>query len=241
MTPEQLRELRGRFYSPLPLSQYSLAKRIFIRLAALILYCCVYIIGLTMKWEVRGAQGRRGGLPPEQPIIYVFWHNRILPATWFFRNMSIVVMTSQSADGEIIARVIQYFGYGAARGSTSRGGSKALREMASCLKQGWDVAFTIDGPKGPMYVAKPGAIQLSKLSGCPILPVCQTPLDFYEVKSWDRFRIPKLFTRGLISYAPPIYVSRESSDEEVAMLQKHLQHELERLHRESEEWRARHT
>lgn len=235
---QQLRELRSRFYSPSSLHQYPLTKRLFIRLAALLLYCCVYLIGLTMRWEVRGAEGRRGGLPVDQPIIYVFWHNRILPATWFFRDMGIVVMTSQSTDGEIIARIIQYFGYGAARGSTSRGGSKALREMASCLKQGWDVAFTIDGPKGPIYVAKPGAIQLAKLSGCPILPVCQTPLKFYEARSWDRFRIPKLFTRGLISYAPPIYVPKESSEEELGALQQHLQQELERLHRESEEWRS---
>ena len=121
-------------------------------------------------------------------------------------------MTSQSYDGEIIARLIQYFGYGASRGSASRGGSRSLREMASCLAAGFDAAFTIDGPKGPIYVAKPGALQLAKLSGCPVLPVCQTPLRFWELKSWDRFRIPKFFSRGLIAYAPPIYIARDCSE-----------------------------
>jgi lysophospholipid acyltransferase (LPLAT)-like uncharacterized protein len=145
-------------------------------------------------------------------------------------------MTSQSYDGEIIARMIQFFGYGASRGSTTKGGSKSLREMASCLHAGFDVAFTIDGPKGPIYQAKAGAIQLAKLTGCPILPVCQTPMKYWQLKSWDLFRIPKFFSRGLIAYAPPIYVSRDSSEEEVTAKQAQLQSTLEWLHQESEEW-----
>ncbi|MCS6884778.1 MAG: lysophospholipid acyltransferase family protein [Acidobacteriota bacterium] len=226
-----------KFYIPQRLENYPFWKRIFIQLTSLLLYCCVYLIGLSMRWEVRGASDRRGGIDDRQPLIYAFWHNRIIPATWFFRHLRIVVMTSQSADGEIIARVIQRFGYGAARGSTTRGGSKALRELADCLKQGRDVAFTIDGPRGPIYVAKPGAILLAKLSGCPVLPVCQTPLEYYEMNSWDKFRVPKPFTCGLISYAPPIYVPKNADEKLLEQLQQRLQKELDRLHAESELWR----
>jgi lysophospholipid acyltransferase (LPLAT)-like uncharacterized protein len=236
-SPDRVEALRSRVYKPLPLSQYSFLQRLFIRLFAFALFLLIYFIGRTMRWEVADRKGKRGGLPPEQPLIYVFWHNRIFPATWFFRRLGIVVMTSQSFDGEIIARIIQRFGYGASRGSASRGGSKSLREMASCLASGFDAAFTIDGPRGPIYVAKPGSIQLAKLSGSPVLPVCQTPSRYWELKSWDRFRIPKPFSRGLIAYAPPIYVARDSSEAEMESKQAELQSALERLHRESEDWR----
>ena len=236
-SPERIESLRARVYKPAPLEQYKPSQRLFVKISAFILYYLIYLIGLTMKWEMSGGTGKRGAVAPEQPLIYVFWHNRILPATWFFRRLGIVVMTSQSYDGEIIARLIQHFGYGASRGSATRGGTKALREMASCLAAGFDTAFTIDGPKGPIYIAKPGAIQLAKLTGCPVLPVCQTPSNYWELKSWDRFKIPKPFSRGLIAYAPPIYVARDSSEADMEAKQAELQSTLERLHRESEDWK----
>ncbi|MBI4853647.1 MAG: lysophospholipid acyltransferase family protein [Acidobacteria bacterium] len=236
LSKERADNLRKQVYSSAPLDQYPKKKQLSIRFAAFLSYLLVYLIGCTMRWQMFRGNDRRGNIASDQPLIYVFWHNRILPATWFFRNLGIVVMTSQSYDGEIIARMIQLFGYGASRGSTTKGGSKSLREMASCLQAGFDVAFTIDGPKGPIYQAKPGAIQLAKLTGCPILPVCQTPMNYWELKSWDRFRIPKFFSRGLIAYAKPIYVSRDSDEQEVLAKQNELQSVLEWLHQESEEW-----
>lgn len=236
---ERVDALRARVYHPAALEQYTVKQRFIIRVTSWLAYCLVSLIGLTMRWELSGGSGKRGEVAADQPLIYCFWHNRILPATIFFRNLGIVVMTSQSFDGEIIARMIQRFGYGAARGSASRGGMRALREMAACLKAGFDVAFTIDGPKGPIYQAKPGAVQLAKLSGCPILPVCQTPSSYWELKSWDRFRIPKPFSRGLIAYAPPIYVDRNCSEAELAEKQQQFQATLARLHAESELWRDR--
>jgi hypothetical protein len=236
LSKERADNLRKQVYKAALLDQYPRKKQFFIPFAAFLSYLLVYLIGLTMQWQLIRGKDRRGDIAPTQPLIYVFWHNRILPATWYFRNLGIVVMTSQSYDGEIIARMIQLFGYGASRGSTTRGGSKSLREMANCLQAGFDVAFTIDGPKGPIYQAKPGAIQLAKLTGCPILPVCQTPMKYWELKSWDKFRIPKFFSRGLIAYANPIYVSRESTEEEVLEKQEQLQMALDWLHRESEDW-----
>ena len=236
LAPERIAKIKQQVYQATLLEGYPRKKQLIIRFAAFLAYVLVSLIGLTMRWQMLGGLDRHGDIPITQPIIYVFWHNRILPATWYFRKMGIVVMTSQSYDGEIIARMIQLFGYGASRGSTTRGGSKSLREMASCLQAGFDVAFTIDGPKGPIYQAKPGAIQLAKLTGCPILPVCQTPMKYWELKSWDRFRIPKFFSRGLIAYAPAIYVSRDSDEQEVETKQTQLQNALEWLHTESENW-----
>lgn len=229
--------LQHRVYHPAPLETYKTQQRLFIRFAAFIAYLLIYLIGFTMRWQMVGGSTRRSDIAPDQPLIYVFWHNRILPATWYFRRMGIVVMTSQSYDGEIIARLIQFFGYGASRGSASKGGSRSLREMASCLNAGWDVAFTIDGPKGPIYIAKPGAIALAKLTGCPVLPVCQTPSKYWELKSWDKFRIPKFFSKGHIAFAPPIYVARDCDEAGMAAKQEELQAALERLHNESEGWR----
>ncbi|MBK7993928.1 MAG: DUF374 domain-containing protein [Blastocatellia bacterium] len=147
LAPERITKIKQQVYQATLLDGYPRKKRFIIRFAAFLAYLLVSLIGLTMRWQMLGGSDRHGDIPLTQPIIYVFWHNRILPATWYFRKMGIVVMTSQSYDGEIIARMIQLFGYGASRGSTTRGGSKSLREMASCLQAGFDVAFTIDGPK----------------------------------------------------------------------------------------------
>ena len=115
-------------------------------------------------------------------------------------------MTSQSFDGEYIARFIQRFGYGAVRGSSTRGGVGAIVEMARLMRAGCTTAFTIDGPKGPRYVAKMGAVLLAKKSGHPILPVTMALERYWTTPSWDLFQIPKPFTRARVYVAPPIYV-----------------------------------
>src|SRR5579884_3490984 len=102
-------------------------------------------------------------------LVYTFWHREICAATWFWRKRGIVVMTSQNFDGEYIARIIRKHGYGAARGSSSRGARRALVEMIQGLQQGRDAAFTIDGPRGPRFVAKPGSVILAKATGAAIL------------------------------------------------------------------------
>ncbi|MEW6733642.1 MAG: lysophospholipid acyltransferase family protein [Acidobacteriota bacterium] len=236
---ERIETLRRRVYHPAELTQYRWHERLLISIAAFLGFCLVYLIGRTIHWEIRNGIDRRGEVPVGQPSIYTFWHNRILPATWFFQDMGIVVMTSQSFDGEIIARMIQYFGYGASRGSTSRGGSRSLREMAACMQAGFHTSFTIDGPRGPVYVAKPGALQLAKLTGCPILPFCISTKGFWQLRSWDGFRIPKPFSPGLVNYGTPIYIARDCDEETFAAKQAQLQETLERLHQESEVWRTR--
>ena len=127
-----------------------------------------------------------------QPI-FAFWHGRILPATLFWKNRGIVVITSQNFDGEWIAGIIRRFGYGTARGSTSRGGARALVQLRRDLAGGKPAGFTIDGPRGPARVAQPGAVFLAGATGQPILPFHIEASSAWTMKSWDRTQIPKPF------------------------------------------------
>ena len=170
--------------------------------------------------------------------IYTFWHNRVFLATYFWRRRGIVVMTSQSFDGEYIARFIQRFGYGAARGSSTRGATGAIVEMVRLMRTGCPTAFTIDGPKGPRYVAKMGAVLLAKKTGNPILPFTITARKSWEAKkSWDGFQTPKPFTRARVDIARPIYVPSDATDEVLEAKRDELQGALDQINQQGEEWR----
>lgn len=138
-------------------------------------------------------------------------------------------MTSQSFDGEYIARFIRRFGYGAARGSSTRGGTGAIVEMVRLMRAGSPTAFTIDGPKGPRYVAKMGAVLLAKKTGQPILPFTISARRFWEAKSWDRFQLPLPFTKARVVIAPPIYVPADAGDDALQAKRDELQQALERI------------
>src|SRR5687767_1154177 len=194
----------NRAYEFADLSEYSLKDRFLIRAADLVFYVLIKLIGLTARFEVIGWENheeieKNGSLP-----IYVFWHDRIFLTTYWWRKRRIVVMTSRSFDGEYIARFIQRFGYGAVRGSSTRGGVGAIVEMARLMRVGCTTAFTIDGPKGPRYVAKLGAVMLAKKSGHPIVAVTMALARYWKVPSWDSFQIPKPLTRSRVYVEPPI-------------------------------------
>ena len=188
----------------------------------------VDLMSQVENWE---AATRDGQVP-----IYTFWHNRVFLATYFWQKRRIVVMTSQSFDGEYIARFIQRFGYGAARGSSTRGAVGAIIEMARLMRSGSPTAFTIDGPKGPRYVAKMGAVLLAKKTGQPILPFTITAQHFWEAKrSWDGFQVPFPFSRARVDIAPPIYVSADANDEELEAKRNELQAALDEINRSGED------
>src|SRR6185369_8854904 len=138
------------------------------RLIAWIGYIAINIIGRTIRWQSEGDSHLDDILNSGKRAIFTFWHGRIFPATFYWRHRGIVVMTSMNLDGETIAQCIQRFGYGAARGSSSRGGLRALAEMIRLVRDGRDTAFTIDGPRGPRYVAKQGPVLLALKSGAAI-------------------------------------------------------------------------
>ncbi|HEV2764653.1 MAG TPA: lysophospholipid acyltransferase family protein, partial [Pyrinomonadaceae bacterium] len=149
-----------------------------------------------------------------------------------------VVMTSRSFDGEYIARFIQRFGYGAARGSSSRGGVGAVVEMARLMRAGSPAGFMIDGPRGPRRVAKPGAVLLAKKTGQPVLPFTVEAERHWRVRSWDRTQIPVPFTRAAVRIAPPIYVPPDADEAALAAKLGELQRALDALTRRGGDWRA---
>lgn len=226
-----------RAYSFAPLDSYSLKDRLLIRAADLVFFLLINLIGRTVKFEIEGwenweAASLGGNLP-----IYTFWHNRVFLSTYFWRRRRIVVMTSQSFDGEYIARFIQRFGYGAARGSSSRGATGAIVEMIRLMRSGCPTAFTIDGPRGPRYLAKMGAVLLAKKTGNPILPFAITAEKFWEIKSWDGFQVPKPFTRARLEIGEPVYVKADTDEAGLKAKRDELQHALDELTRRGDEWR----
>lgn len=147
------------------------------------------------------AEGRR--------IIYVVWHGKLFLATYVHRKKNIVILTSLSKDGDMLTAILEKFGYRCIRGSSSRGGTKALREMIRVIKEGYDCAVAVDGPRGPLHEVKPGAIFLSQLTGAAIVPVsCEVERKKVFEKAWDKFELPIPFSRARISYGAPFYVKR---------------------------------
>jgi lysophospholipid acyltransferase (LPLAT)-like uncharacterized protein len=224
-------------FKPADLSAYSFKQRTLIRLADWTFYALIKLIGATVRVEHEGAENYRAVETAGKLPIICFWHNRIFLGTYFHRNRRIVVITSQSFDGEYIARFIQRFGYGAIRGSSTRGGVGALVEMIRLMKNGLATSFSIDGPKGPRYVAKSGACLLAKKTGNPMLPFLVEAEKFWEIKSWDKLQIPKPFTRAKFFHAAPIYVSASADDAEIERKREELQKALDELVELGKQWR----
>jgi hypothetical protein len=208
-------------------------QRVEIFLLSFLGWLLVWLIGSTLRCQVEGWDNFQESKRRKRPIVYCFWHNQILSASHFWRFKDIVVITSQHFDGEVIAGIIRRLGYGSARGSSRRGSVKALLQLRRCIEQGKDVAFTADGPTGPAYQVKAGPVWLSRRTGAAILPFHIEPKDYWALKSWDGFRIPKPFSRALVKIGRPLRVSSEQ-DEESGMAQ--LQSEMDRIRHESESY-----
>lgn len=218
-----------RAYTFADLSSYSFKERLIIRAADLAFFIAIKLIGRTIKFEIDGwenweAASRDGKIP-----IYTIWHDRVFLSTYFWRRRGIVVMTSQSFDGEYIARFIQRFGFGSARGSSSRGATGALVEMVRLMRVGCPAGFTIDGPRGPRHVAKMGAVLLAKKTGNPVLPFTINAVPRWEAKSWDRLQIPKPFSRARVLIAQPIFVAPNADDAALQAKRDELQRALDDL------------
>lgn len=186
-------------------------------------------LGATYRWRVDGLSHYESIVASGRQPIFAFWHGRILPATLFWKNHGIVVIISQNFDGEWIARIIQRFGYGTARGSTSRGGARALVQLRRDLAAGKPAGFTLDGPRGPARVAQPGAVFLAGATGQPILPFHIESSAAWTMKSWDRTQIPKPFARIGMAVGPPLEIrgtDEATIDAGIQQLQQSL-HTLE--------------
>ena len=222
-----------KLYAFATLDQYTFKQRITIRAAGLVLYWLIRAIGATLKFELHGWEHHT----ESEPLVYSFWHNRIPIATYFWRQRGIIVMSSQSFDSEYIARFIQRFGYGAAKGSSTRGARAGLIQMIRAVRAGKSAAFTVDGPRGPIYTAKPGAVMLAAKAGAALLPFSISLTGCWRLPSWDGLEIPKPFARAVVVLGERIYVPDGEGNAE--QQRARLQGVLEQLRQQSDRLAAR--
>lgn len=199
-----------------------------------------FIIGILGYWTIRllaftiriedlpkGFTGKTKNLH----AIYVSWHCMMLIPAYLGKGSNIQVLISQHSDGEYIAQVIKRFGFGVIRGSTTRGGMRAVKALVDKAKAGYPLAITPDGPRGPRFVVQAGSVYLGKKTQLPIIPAVIGLSSYWELPSWDRFRIPKPFSRALIMYGDPIHIPPNSGEEEM----EHYRLFLERTMKEMAE------
>ena len=193
-----------------PLSRLSRTQRTRAAAIASLGHPLIALLGSTCRWQVEGyehyAALRASGRVP----IYAFWHGRILGATYFWRNHGIVVMISENFDGEWIARIIRRFGYRTARGSTSRGGPRALAQLRRDIRDGRPAGFAVDGPRGPARSVQPGAVWLARRCGSPILPFHIEAERYWSARSWDRTQVPRPFSRVAVAIGKPLDVGPDA-------------------------------
>jgi hypothetical protein len=210
-------------------ARFTLAQRIQLRLVSWIVPALLRLIGCTLRTTMTYEDGAIQSMAEVYPGIFPFWHRCVLPATWLYRHQHPAVMTSRSLDGEFIARVIRRFGFIPVRGSSSRGGQRALLEMNRLLAEGNAVAFTIDGPRGPRYVAKKGPVLLARMSGAAITAFYVAVERAWVLKSWDALMIPKPFSRIYVRFAKKIFVPPEANDEIMERCHLEMQAALDRI------------
>lgn len=197
-------------------------------------YLLVRAIGSTLRFLVTAEEGSLSDGVSSPPGIYCFWHRAVIPATYRFRGRQIAVMTSRSFDGEYIARIIQKLGFRPVRGSSSRHAVGALLGMRKELDEGHPVAFTIDGPRGPIYVAKPGPVLLAKKTGHKIVCFHIAVERAWILNSWDKMMVPKPFSRAAIYVSTSLAIPPDATGKDMEGFHRQMQAMLERCRREAE-------
>jgi lysophospholipid acyltransferase (LPLAT)-like uncharacterized protein len=189
-------------------------------------YPIAALLTSTLHWRSEGDEHYEAVIRSGRQPIMAFWHGRILSATHYFRHRNIIVITSENFDGEWIAGIIERFGYGTARGSTSRGAKRALLQLRRDMAAGKPAAFTLDGPRGPARVAQPGAVWLAKATGNPILPFHIEADRYWTARSWDRTQIPKPYATAAIAIGEPLAVASNADDDEMERSRFQLEERL---------------
>ena len=175
----------------------------------------VVIRALASTWRIRvvnsaAVDARRAR---RQPVVFAFWHGELLPLLWQHRGDGTAVLISSHADGEIIARIAHAFGLTSVRGSTTRGGGRALLALVRTLESGRDIGVSPDGPRGPAHVFAPGTLVAAQRANAPVVPVAVHASRAWRLRSWDRFLIPRPFSRVTVAYGAPTFVAAATARE----------------------------
>jgi lysophospholipid acyltransferase (LPLAT)-like uncharacterized protein len=212
-------------------------RRIQIPIIAAIVYSVIRTLGPTLRYEVIGRHYAEEQWGKKQPIIWAFWHRVIIPIAWYGRNRGIVILNTTAFDGQWTRKVIEWLGFGTAQGSSSRGGLRGLQVMAGRIAEGLDCGFTIDGPRGPRFVAKVGPVLLARMTGAPIM-VFHVGVDRGKTieKTWDHFLLPGFFARTVLIGLPPIHVPMDADADMIKAKHQEMQKALERVRDIAEGW-----
>ena len=208
--------------------RFTLRQRIVLRIIIEIGYWFIRIVGPTLRVCVSREEGAQETVE-QRPLIGSFWHACIIPATFMCRNLGVRVMSSNSYDGEYMGRIIRKFGFVAVKGSSSRNAVRALLGLRRALGDGWSVAFTLDGPRGPRYKVKPGPVALARSSGVPLTMFHMAVDRAWVLNTWDRLIIPKPFSRVLMRFGKLIPVPADATDDELERYTDELQSSLDRV------------
>lgn len=208
--------------------RWTLRQRIVLSLIVAAGTVIIRLIGATLRMAVTSEEGGQATLE-QRPLVASFWHSCIIPSTYIWRGMGIRVMSSFSYDGEYMGRIIKQFGFVPVKGSSSRNPIRALLGLRRALEEGWTVAFTLDGPRGPRHKVKPGPVGLGRSSGLPLTAFHVGVEKGWTLKSWDRMVIPKPFSKVLVRFGKLIPVPKDATEEDLARYNDELQATLDRV------------
>lgn len=208
--------------------RFTLRQRIVLQIIIWAGYWFIRLIGPTLRVCISFEDGAQQTVD-QRPLIVSFWHSCQIPATYVCRNIGVRVMSSNSYDGEYMGRIIHKFGFVAVKGSSSRNAVRALLGLRRALDDGWTVAFTLDGPRGPRRKVKPGPVALARASGVP-MSMFHMALDrAWVLNTWDRLIIPAPFSRVLVRFGKLIPVPAEATDKDLERYAAELQSSLDRV------------
>ncbi len=208
--------------------RFTLRQRIILRIIITAGYWFIRLIGPTLRVCVSREDGAQETVD-QRPLIVSFWHACMIPATYVCRDIGVRVMSSNSYDGEYMGRIIRKFGFVAVKGSSTRNAVRALLGLRRALQEGWTVAFTLDGPRGPRRKVKPGPVALARSSGVPLSTFHMAVDRAWVLNTWDRLIIPKPFSRVLMRFGKLIPVPTDAPDEDLERYQQGLQESLDRV------------
>lgn len=207
--------------------------KVWQRAVARIFWVLEHLLVASMRIEVVDTHGSLRGKVTE-PVVFCLWHNRLALSMLAVRlwinhcdpPRRLAALVSASRDGALLSAALKNFGVQEVRGSSSRRGSQAVRELNTWIERGYDAAITPDGPRGPRYTVQPGAIRLAQMTGAVIIPFSWESNRFFRLGSWDRFRIPCPFTRCILTFGEPLRIPRDLTDDGAQSMRDELERRL---------------
>jgi lysophospholipid acyltransferase (LPLAT)-like uncharacterized protein len=197
----------------------------------------VKLLSSTYRCRLVGMENEKRILDDHGTVVYASWHQRFFPGiTLFATRKPIAIIISQSRDGEMIARVVDILGWRSVRGSSSKGGFRALKELRRLTRKGYRVGHIVDGPQGPFGVVKPGLLTIAQFAGTPILPVIMSAEKRWVFNSWDRFMVPKPFSNIFVRFAQPITVPRRLDPDAFEALRQDVEKQIKELTIQTDNW-----